>query len=133
MQQESESDGSSLVWSVCQSQRHARARRGHDIIATVAVEAAGCELSCGRAGSHHSSVCLQTYLCVCFARTNVHLSMWRIYFGKNANLMAFQLSCTCVCHHDTPVPAEDTASPQPSTSLRPSSMPRRLLASHQED
>ena len=38
--QERESDGPSLVWYVCQSPRHARAHRGHDIIATVALIAA---------------------------------------------------------------------------------------------
>ena len=37
LRQERESDGPSLVWYVCLSPRHARAHRGHDIIATVAL------------------------------------------------------------------------------------------------
>ena len=38
--QERESDGLPLVWYVCLSPRHARAHRGQDIIATVALIAA---------------------------------------------------------------------------------------------
>ena len=35
LRQERESDGPSLVWYVCLSPRHARAHRGHDIIAAI--------------------------------------------------------------------------------------------------
>ena len=35
--------------------------------------------------------------------------------------MALPLSGTCVCHHDTRVPTENTTSSQPSPSLQPSS------------
>ena len=51
LRQERESDGASLVWYVCLSPRHARAHQGHDIIATVALEVAGCESLRGRTGS----------------------------------------------------------------------------------
>ena len=54
-----------------------------------------------------------------------------IYFGTNANPMALHLSGLCVCHHDTPVPNENTTSLQPSTSLRPSSPPTRLPCTRQ--
>ena len=58
---------------------------------------------------------------------------WQIYFGKNANPMVLHLSGMCVSHRDTPVPTEDTTSLRPSTSLRPPSSPRRLLAIDHED
>ena len=35
LRQERESDGPSFVWYVCLSPRHARAHRGHDIIAAI--------------------------------------------------------------------------------------------------
>ena len=39
----------------------------------------------------------------------------------------------CVCHHDTPVPNENTTSLRPSTLLRPSLPPTCLPASDHED
>ena len=45
----------------------------------------------------------------------------RTYFRQNANQTVLHLSGTCVCHHDTRVPTEDTTSSQPSPSLQPSS------------
>ena len=57
----------------------------------------------------------------------------RIYIGKSANPTVLHLSGMCVSHHDTPVPNKNRTLLQPSTSLRPSSPPTRLLASDHED
>ena len=62
-----------LSGMLCQSPRHARAHRGHNILATVVLEVAGCESLRGRTGSHYSSVRVEDVFL--FARTNALLSM----------------------------------------------------------